>query len=119
MRNKPFIEIPSSLGGLFIRLEDIISIRSDDKSVFISLEDNLKMNVNLSIGRAEEILSQPYFVRCHRCHIINVLKIYERIKKKSSIKLVNGDVIPVSNKYKKQLEFTIDRYCNKVYAVSN
>lgn len=112
--SKPFIEIPNSWGSELINPEDIISIRSNDKSIFIKIENQPEKEVHFPIGKAEALLSQPYFVRCHRCHIVNILKIKHRIKKDSSIRLINDEQIPISDTYKKQFEQTLKEFCVKL-----
>ncbi len=111
--DKPFIEIPNSWGSELINPEDIISIHSNDKSICIKIENQEKKEVHFPIGKAEKLLTQPYFVRCHRRHIVNVLKIKHRIKKESCIRLINDEQIPISDTYKKQFEQTLKEFCVK------
>jgi DNA-binding LytR/AlgR family response regulator len=115
MNAKPFIELPTPLGSEFIDPEDIISIRANDKSIFISTESHKEKLVKLSIGKAQELFNHPFFVKCHRSHIINILKIKERIKLPQSIKLKNGNLVPLSDTYKEKFELVLKDYCKKVY----
>ena len=113
-----FIELPCSIGSELVNPEDIISIRANDKSICIDLENHQKKSIKLSMGKAEKLLPQTHFVRCHRSHIINVLKIKGRIKKYSKLLLSNGQEIPVSQTCKKQLDETLNLYCKKLNDVN-
>jgi DNA-binding LytR/AlgR family response regulator len=111
MFNKTIVEIPSPRGCEYINPEDIICIKADNKSICLCFDNKTIKTVKLSMTEAEKIFSHVYFVRCHRCHIINILKIRERNRKKASIKLVNNVSIPVSDSYKRKLEIALREFC--------
>lgn len=112
MNTKTIVEIPGPQGSEFINPEDIISIRANDKSIYISLVNHKNEKpVKLSFSKAEILFSHQYFIRCHRSHIINILKIRERNRKQASIKLVNNVSIPVSDSYKRKLEIALREFC--------
>lgn len=113
MDTKPFIELPTLLGSEFINPGDIAAICADNKSIVITFSCGKEKQVKLSIGKAEKLFSHKYFVKCHRCHIINILMIKERIKSPRSIKLTNDKIVPLSNTYKANFEQALHEYCKK------
>jgi two-component system LytT family response regulator len=114
MSHKPFIQLPTKRGIEIISPEEIISISSDDKTLCINLESGRKHSINMAISRADEILSQPYLVRCHQRHIVNLLKIKEIVNRNSTLVFFDGREIPVSRTYKKALKNALDTYCEKL-----
>jgi len=113
MNTKPFIELPTPFGSEFINPEIIISIQAKDKSICICTENANDKLVRLSMGKAEKLFSHSYFVRCHRCHIVNILKIKERINKQKKIRLINNVLVPLSDTYKENFEKTLKEFCKK------
>ena len=116
MSIKPFIQLPTKKGIEIISPEDIISISSDDKTICIILESGRKHLINMPISKAEEILTQPYLVRCHQRHIVNLLKIREVISRNSTIVFLDGSQIPISRSYKKAIKKALDTFCEKLHA---
>jgi len=111
MSEKPLLELPTAKGSEFVNPEDIISIHANDKNIFVHIENQEKILVKLSIGRAEKLFDHPWFVKCHRSHIINILKIKEYLYKESLIKLVNGDKVPISESYLDDFNKVKGIYC--------
>ena len=116
MSIKPLIQLPTKKGFEIISPEDIISISSDDKTICIVLDGGRKHLINMPISKAESILSQPYMVRCHQRHIINLLKIKEIINRNSMLVFLNGHQIPISRSYKKTIKNALDAFCEKLHA---
>ncbi len=114
MSNKPFIQLPTKRGIEIISPEDIVSISSDDKTLSINLDGGRKHLITMAIGKADEILSQPYLVRCYQRHIVNLLKIKEVVNRNSTLIFLDGREIPVSRTYKKSLKNALDAYCEKL-----
>jgi two-component system, LytTR family, response regulator len=113
MNTKPFVELPTPLGSEFIDPEIIISIQAKDKSICICTENENEKLVRLSMGKAEKLFNHYYFVKCHRSHIVNILKIKERINKQNKIRLINNEWVPLSESYKENFEKTLKGFCNK------
>jgi DNA-binding LytR/AlgR family response regulator len=113
MNAKPLIELPTPVGTEFIKPEVIISIRAIDKFICLNTDDQKERLIRMSIGKAEKLLNYPFFVRCHRSHIINILKIKELQKKLHSIKLEGDIIVPISDSCKKNFEQVLRNYCEK------
>ncbi len=116
MSTKPFIQLPTKRGIEIISPEDIISISSDDKTLCINLDGGRKHMITMAISKADEILSQPYLVRCHQRYIVNLFKIREVVNKNSTLVFFDGREIPVSRTYKKTLKNALDTYCEKLHS---
>ncbi len=116
MKEQPFIELPSFGGTEFINPEDICAIKADDKHICLFFEEQDEKQIRLSIGSAVKKLDLPYFVRCHRSYIVNVLKIKGRCKNGLQLQLKNDLSIPVSKSYKKTFGQELEKYCKKLGA---
>ena len=61
---------------IFIKFEDIIYFKAEDKYVFIHDKDNRKHIIDYSLSTLEKKLPS-FFFRVHRAHVINMDKIKE------------------------------------------
>ena len=113
MNTKPLIELPTIIGKEYLNPEDIITIKANDKSISVSTENQDEKEVKLPFGRAEKLFDHPWFVKCHRSHIINIKKIKEYICKQNKIKLTNNILVPLSDRYKEKFEQVIKTFCKK------
>jgi DNA-binding LytR/AlgR family response regulator len=111
MDTKPLVELPTATGSLFVNPEDIISVRANNKTVLVSLENHDdEKQVKLNFGQAEGLLDYPYFLTCHRSFRINILKIKEKLKE-GKIRLKNGALIPLSEKCQNSFDEALKAYC--------
>jgi DNA-binding LytR/AlgR family response regulator len=117
MKEQPFIELPSFGGTEFINPEDICAIKVDDKHICLFFEEQDEKQIRLSIGSAVKKLDLPYFVRCHRSYIVNVLKIKGRCKNGLQLQLKNDLSIPVSKSYKKNIQTGAGKILQKTWSV--
>jgi len=111
MENKPFVEIPTQTGREIINPEELISIVASNKTIILCLENQEEKKVNLPFGKALELFNHPFMVKCHRSHIINILKVKEILCKQKKIKLTNGKLLPISENCKKEFEQRLSAFC--------
>jgi len=91
-----YIELKTGHDIQRIKLKDIIYIKSDHVYVEIICTDS-KYIARYTLTEILDRIDQSHFIRCHRSYIINTKK----IQKYSSSKIwINGEVIPISAKYK-------------------
>ncbi len=79
---------------IFIKFEDIVFFKAEDKYVFIYDKDNRKHIIDYSLSSLEKKLP-PYFFRVHRAHVINMDKVKEIHKG------FNGKYIFIMNDHEK------------------
>jgi DNA-binding LytR/AlgR family response regulator len=114
MNTKPFIELPTPQGSEFIDPATVIAIEANNKEILLQIENQEeKKGVKLAFSKAEKLFDHPYFVRCHRSHRVNILKIKEILKKEQIIRLTSGIEVPFSDTYKKQFTQALENYCKK------
>jgi DNA-binding LytR/AlgR family response regulator len=111
MQTKPFIELPTPFDTEFVSPHDIEHIIANNKTIFVTITNQEKKQVKLSFAQAEKLLDHPWFVKCHRSHIINIFKIKEYMHKESKIKLINGVEVPLSETYLDNFKMAKANYC--------
>ncbi|MEE9439639.1 MAG: response regulator transcription factor [Saprospiraceae bacterium] len=97
--NDKFIDVKVSQGVHRIHIKDILYIKSDHVYVEIFCL-NSKLLCRYSLREILAKIDLPSFVQCHRSYIINTNKIQKYSFKKIWI---NDHIIPVSDKYKSNL----------------
>jgi DNA-binding LytR/AlgR family response regulator len=113
MNTKPIIELPTQNGSEFINPESIISIKACNKSIYLCSEIHKDKIVHISFGKAEKLLDNPFFVKCHRSYIINILKIKALNSKERKIIFSKDKSVPLSDTYKKNFEQALKKFCKK------
>jgi len=91
-----FIDLKMGYESQRIRLSDIIYIKSDHVYVEVVCAAS-KYFCRYTLKEILAKIKQPYFLQCHRSFIVNTKK----VEKYSSSKIwINGEVLPISSKYK-------------------
>lgn len=103
---------PTSDGYLFLRIDDITYIKSDDIYSYIH-NGTTKHFSTQSLKLLMEQLPEDQFIRCHRSYIVNTCKVFKLIKS-GNCKLImeNGDEVPVARGKKEE---TTKKLINKTY----
>lgn len=97
--NDKYIDVKVSNGIHRIYIKNILLIKSDHVYVEIICYSS-KLLCRYTLKEMLDMLAQPNFIQCHRSYIINIDKIQKYIAQKVWI---NGEMIPVSAKYKQDL----------------
>jgi two-component system LytT family response regulator len=88
--------------SLFIvDLDSIMRCKSENNYTTFYLDDGRKIVTSRTMKEYEEALSYPYFMRCHRSHIIN-FNFVNRFNKNDGgmIIMKNDDEVPLSRKFR-------------------
>ena len=89
---------------IFVPLNKILYIESDNHYSTIYLEDNQKIIASKNIGYYEELLTPVHFYRIHNSFLVNIKKIVRFLKSKNgSVELENGIILEVSLRRKNEL----------------
>lgn len=84
--------------------QGIIYCSSDGNYTDIFLSDGQKITVCKKIKELESVLSDNYFVRVHRSHLINLLHVTKFTKKDGwQLTLRNGETLSVSRSNRRKL----------------
>lgn len=98
------ITVHTSKGMLFVAIQDILWIESDNSYCKLYLIDNRSVIASRSIGDFEEMLLVYDFCRIHHGIIINLQNIYEYVKGEGGIVVLsNGKELDVSRRRKADL----------------
>lgn len=90
--------------SLFILdVDSIMRCQSENNYTMFFLDDGRKIVTSRTMKDHEEALSYPYFMRCHRSHIIN-LNFVDRFDKNDGGKIVmkDEDEVPLSRKFRER-----------------
>ncbi len=98
--NQLYIDLKISHGFQRVNLNEILYIKSDHVYVEVVCK-RAKYFCRYSLSELIELINQPHIIRCHRSYIINAKKVNKYSVSKVHI---GEDVIPVSGKYKEDVE---------------
>ncbi|MCB9231707.1 MAG: response regulator transcription factor [Bacteroidia bacterium] len=96
--------LPTFEGMSFIRVGDIIQIKSDGAYSRFYLKDNSNTLICRNLGEIEELIPIDYFIRVHRSHMVasNFVKSINKTKI-PSITLEDGTEIMISRRKKNEV----------------
>ncbi len=95
--------IPSKDKLHITTLGDIVRCEADGNYTVVFIKNDTRIVVAKTIKIFEETLAENGFIRVHQSHLINQNHIETVLLKKSAICLKNGNLIPISRKYKSQV----------------
>lgn len=86
----------------YLQLDLIDYMEARDKKVFIRIKDQ-EYGI---YGTLDELISKlpKHFMRCHRSYVINMLHVDSIVLAENYILMKNGDQVPVSRTYKKEVK---------------
>jgi len=77
-----------------LNVRDILYFESDKRKITVKCAGDREFSFYSKLDKVEEELKKNDFVRCHQSFLINAKKISSL--KQGEVKLINGDLIPVS-----------------------
>lgn len=99
------IAIPYKNDYAIIDINDIICIQADRMYAVIYTKNNKQYIASKKLNYYESLFKDDnFFIRVHRSWVVNTNHIYIYSKRDRQLKLINGEVIPVSKGYKTSFE---------------
>ena len=90
-------------GIIFIRPKDIIRLEADGSYTTFHLENNVKHVASKNLKECENLLTAPYFYRCHPSHVVNLKKVLKLVSSDGLFALMSDGSMPeVGRKNKDQ-----------------
>lgn len=106
------MSISTTEGVLYFPTDQVIRLEAmQNFTEFMLLDDKRRLIASHHLKKFESDL-KPYtnFMRIHKSHLINLLKVHRLIKgEKSYVEMVDQTIIPVSKRYRKELEARMER----------
>lgn len=89
--------VPSALGQEYINISDIIRFEADGRYTHIYLTGGNKLTVTKPLAEFTALITDKYFYRTHRSHLINLnmVKIYGK-REGGSIIMVDGSEVAIA-----------------------
>lgn len=95
------LALPSIEGLTFVRVDEILYLRSDRQYTIFYLNSGEKLVTSKNLGEYEELLSEYNFFRVHHSAIINITEVKKYLRGEGgSIVMSNGDHIEVAKRRK-------------------
>ena len=95
------IGLPVKEGLFYQQVSDIIRIESDGNYCTFFTCDEKKYVVGKNIGEFEDILPSLQFFRCHKSHMINMVKVKKYIRTDGYfVEMEDGSVVEISRRKK-------------------
>jgi DNA-binding LytR/AlgR family response regulator len=111
METKTKIQINSATGAHLIDPDKIICIYPEKRKTHVYLDNEVKILANHGIEEMEELLDYPFFFRCHRACMINLLKIEYIVNGYSSLIMQSGLEFPISKHRRKAFKQALSHFC--------
>jgi two-component system LytT family response regulator len=100
------ILIPTNKGGKAVLVTSIIRVEARSSYSRIYFNNEQPLLVAKVLQWFEEQLPKDIFCRIHRTHLVNRMYVTEVVGR-NSLALSNGDVMQISRRKKRVLEFTV------------
>lgn len=93
------------IGFDIIPCSEVLYIKSNGNYVLVfTTSSNKSIIVHSPLKAYDENKINLFFVRCHKCYVVNILQVRQYCIKDKSLILGNKAIIPVSDKYSKQIK---------------
>jgi len=103
------ISVPSRNGLIFIKLENIIRLQSDNTYTNIIQKDHKPILITKTLKSFENTLKDSHFFRVHQSHIVNFKEVVEYTHSDGGhLVMSNGVEIPLSRSNKSMIEKAIE-----------
>lgn len=103
--NLDFIVVPSMDKKKFVKLDDILYLKSDGGYTTFFLVHGSKIVSSKNIGLYEETIQEASFYRSHNSYIVNLKHVRNIDKAKGNyFEMSNGEFIPISKRKESQLK---------------
>ena len=98
------IVLPTSAGGEFVRLTDILYCKSDSNYTHVILTNRKSLMVSRTLKDIEEMLPGNVFLRVHHSYTVNLDRIVRFVRQDGGyLVMENDDEVPVSRRKKDAL----------------
>jgi len=101
--DNPRIGLPSGDRIEFFEASSIVRCQGEGNYTHIYFENNNHVMASKTLYEFEELLHEYSFARIHRAHLVNMKHVIAYIKSECSLKLSNGELIPVSRRRKEEV----------------
>lgn len=101
--DKTKIPIDTIDGTLFLSLDDIEYAVVKDNWLLVKVVEGREVFTNMSLSSFEELVDRASYIRIHRSYIINTERIESVNKSDFKVKMVGGDIVPISRNNKERL----------------
>jgi DNA-binding LytR/AlgR family response regulator len=82
-----------------LKLVDVLHVEVQDRYCYLHTL-TAKFVIQMSMAKVEELLNPKEFIRIHRNHLVQVEAIQEIYLSDNVLKLINGQLVPVGDRYK-------------------
>ena len=110
--NKKILRVEKLGTNLFVDVTFITYIESINKNILIHMNNKKTIETTKQLSNIYEDLSCHNFCQSHRSFIVNLQTVFS--VDFNEIRLINGDVVPVSRKYREEFKSKLNTYINKV-----
>lgn len=103
MQNKTIenITLSTNEGLIFLRLKDIIHLKSDGNYTYFYTKEDGKMMVSRILREFDNLLPDDLFLRIHQSHIINLREVRKFLREDGGYALMSdGTKVPISKRKK-------------------
>ena len=91
--------VPTSDGSIYLPYEGIVRLQADGSYTHIHTDKGERLMTCKGIGVLHEQLPMEWFQRCHRAHVINLMKVRKLIRIGGHrAELLTGDLVEVSRR---------------------
>lgn len=88
----------------FLEVAKIIYLEGDSNYTHVYMTDGSKLTASKVLKEFAELISAPYFYRCHQSNLVNLKQVTKYIKGRGGeLMLTNGQKVPVSRDKKAEL----------------
>ncbi len=101
--DSPRLGLPADDRIEFVDVMSILRCQGEGNYTHIYFEGNNHLLVSKSLYEFEELLQEFSFLRVHRAHLVNIKHVVAYIRSECSLKLSNGDLVPVSRRRKEEV----------------
>jgi len=91
--------VPTADGSIYLPYEGIVRLQADGSYTHIHTDKGERLMTCKGIGVLHEQLPMEWFHRCHRTHVINLIKVRKLIRIGGHrVELLTGDLVEVSRR---------------------
>jgi DNA-binding LytR/AlgR family response regulator len=111
MNTKLKIQISTTSGIELVNPLEIISVSPEKRKTLVYLHNEVKIIAHHGMDEMEKLLDYPWFFRCHKSCIVNLLKISLIEHGYEKLVLICGTTFPISKYRKAALKLALSQLC--------
>ena len=97
------IALPTASGYIFVRLQDVIRLESQNTYTTFFMKDKNQIVVSRTLKECEEMLNESGFLRVHQSHMINLSHIRKFTRGEGgTVEMDDGSTVEVSRRKKEE-----------------